>query len=258
MIRYWSNRVANAFRRNLFIGIIALAPIALTVWIVLFLFRLLVANQITRFMARQLLRLWPYETGSQVQEVIARIVAFLLIVAGVTLLGFAVRGLFGRRLYRLGERLLERIPVINRIYLFIRQVAEAIFTQRKTLFREVVFVEYPRPGVFSIAFVTAHVPDEFLAHTPFSGEGRLLALFVPTTPNPTSGFLIFAYESQVRRCPASTADAMSLILSGGTIYPVGAPDLPRPRLLDLLQERADDAAPPGPPPAPPPSPGAPP
>jgi len=236
-----------ALRRNLFIGIVALAPLALTLWIVVFLFRLLVANRFTKFVAEQLLRLWPYEAGSQVQEILARITAFLLVTLGVILLGFAVRGLLGRRLYRLGERVLEGIPVVNRIYLFIRQVAEAIFTQRKTLFREVVLVEYPRPGLFSLAFVTAQVPDDFRAHMPTPGSGRLLALFVPTTPNPTSGFLIFAYESQVRPCPASTAEAMSLIFSGGTIYPGGAAHAPRPRLLDLLQEPSGAEVPSGPP-----------
>jgi len=233
-----------ALRRNLFVGILALAPIALTAWIVVFLFRLLVANRFTKFVAVQLLRVWPYETGSQVQEAIARVTAFLLVALGVVALGYAVRGLLGRRLYRLGERVLEGIPVVNRIYLFIRQVAEAIFTQRKTLFREVVLVEYPRPGLFSLAFVTAQVPDNFRAHMPTPGTGRLLALFVPTTPNPTSGFLIFAYESQLKPCPANTAEAMSLIFSGGTIYPGGAADAPRPRLLDLIQESAGTEAPP--------------
>ncbi len=225
------------------IGLVALAPIALTVWLVSYLFSLLVANRFTRFVAEWLLKLWPFEADSRLRTAIARVLAFLLLALAVLLLGHFVRSLLGRRLYRLGEQVLERIPFVNRVYLFIRQIAESVLAQRKTLFREVVVVEYPRPGLYSIAFVTAHVPSEFAAPMGVPGEGELLALFVPTTPNPTSGFLIFARESQVRRFPAGTSDAMSLILSGGTIYPGSTTDLSRPRLIDLLQETAEDAGP---------------
>lgn len=246
-----SPSLGTAFRRNLIIGLIALAPLALTVWIVSYLFSLLVTNRFTRTVADLLLKLWPFEADSRIRLVLARVLAFLLLAAAVFLLGFFVRSLLGRRLYRLAERVVERIPGVNRIYLFIRQIAEAVFAQRKTLFREVVMIEYPRAGLHSLAFVTAHVPPEFAEPMGVPGNGRLLALFVPTTPNPTSGFLLFVRESEVRRFPAGTSEAMSLILSGGTIYPGAPSDLPRPRLIDLLQDTAADAdAPPPPHPAP--------
>ncbi len=251
-------RWATAIRRNVIIGLIALAPVAFTIGILAYVFRLLVANRFTEWTAARLLRLWPLDVSSTWRgwalERLAQFTAFLLILLGVALLGFFVRSLFGRRLYRLGERVIEGIPVVNRVYLFVRGVAEAVFAQRRTLFREVVIVEYPRPGLYSIAFITAHTPEAF-RHEVTGEKESLLALFVPTTPNPTSGFLVYAPESRVRRLTMSTAEAMSLILSGGTIYPGGDLSASRPRLLDLLQEKEADMKSPRPVelPTPPPS-----
>jgi len=231
-----------ALRRNLLIGLIALLPVALTLGILAYAFRLLVANRFTDWVAGQLLRIWPIEVSETWRtwslERLAQFTAFLLILLGIVILGFFVRSLFGRKLYRTVERVIEGIPIANRVYLFIRGVAETVFAQRRTLFREVVMVEYPRHGIYSIAFVTARTPAEFRDEITDDRE-PLLALFVPTTPNPTSGYLVFVPENRVRRLTISTAEAMSLILSGGTIYAGSEPVAARPRLLDLLQEGAE-------------------
>ena len=226
------------FRRNFLVGLVALAPVALTIGILTYVFRLLVANRATNWIAARLLRLWPLELSTDwrtwVLQRLAQLTAFLLILLGIVALGFFIRSVLGRRLYRIGERLLESIPVVNRVYLFIRGIAESVLAQRRTLFHDVVCVEYPRPGIYSIAFLTAEVPPK-LARELTDSDEPLLAVFVPTTPNPTSGFVVYARAHQVKRLSLSTAEAMTLILSGGTVYPGGGDITPRPRLLDLIQ-----------------------
>lgn len=214
-----------------------IAPIAITGFIIHFLIKLVAGNSLTRFLTDLIFRLFPeaIRDGS-VKVFLGQLIAILLVLAALFLIGFFVRSYLGRHLYRLGEKVLVRIPVFNKIYIQIRHISETIFSQRQTMFKEVVLVEYPRKGLFSLAFVTSSVPAKFArAMSHDATETDFAALFIPTTPNPTSGLLILAPRSDLVTLSISVSDAMKLIISGGAVYP-GDEDVDnRPTLLDKLE-----------------------
>ena len=228
-------------RNNMLVGLMLVAPMVITGWIVIFLVRLVSGNIVTKALTNLIFELLP-ETlrDGSAKFFLSQFVAVLLVLAALFFIGFFVRSYFGRRLYAIGERVLGRIPVFNKIYIHVRQLSETIFSQRQTMFKEVVLVAYPRPGLHSMAFVTSTVPASFKATFPAplppADSGPVVALFVPTTPNPTSGMLIFAPRADLLPLPISVADAMKLIVSAGAVYPgEGEPD-DRPTLLDKLEQ----------------------
>ncbi|HIE10484.1 MAG TPA: DUF502 domain-containing protein [Kiritimatiellae bacterium] len=210
----------RSFRTNVLVGLVLSVPVVLTVVIVNGVFRF-----VTNRLLPETLRGGPYELAFRLGAVATVLLALFLI-------GLLTRNFVGRKLYHLADRLLQAVPVINKVYISIRQISEALVAQRQSVFQEAVLVEYPRRGIFSVAFVTAQVPPKI------SGELKegedCVALFVPTTPNPTSGMLILAPRSEVRRLPMSVADAMKLIISAGTAFP-GEAGPGQPNLLDKLE-----------------------
>ncbi|MFC1453445.1 DUF502 domain-containing protein [Verrucomicrobiota bacterium] len=154
-------------------------------------------------------------------------------------IGLLMRNILGRRIYQLGDKLLTRIPVIKSIYVSVRQISESLFTQRKTLFKEVVLVEYPRKGLYSLAFVTATAPPRVAnAMNKEGGEGEdCVSVFISTTPNPTSGVFILVPKSQVIPLDMPVSDALTFIMSAGAVGP-GEADTAgaaSPTFLDKLE-----------------------
>lgn len=226
------------FRSNLIFGLILLAPVALTFIIVNWLFNMVVTTPPAKLLAANLRRILPSGmVASGYIETLIQALVFILVLIAVALLGFVVRSLIGRRLYNVADRILARIPFINRIYVFIRQISESLVTQRDNLFKEVVLVQYPRKGLYSMAFVTAKVPKDFRRKFGKDKEDdEFIALFVPTTPNPTSGFLIFARREDTIPLALDMTAAMKLILSAGALYPgTDAPDIKPVSLLERLE-----------------------
>jgi uncharacterized membrane protein len=128
------------------------------------------------------------------------------------LLGLIASNWAGRKIFSLIERFSKRIPLIKTIYQLGKQLGAAFALPEKQVLQRVVMVEHFRPGVWSVAFVTGAVTDKK------TGE-KLLRLFIPTAPNPTTGFMILVKESQVRDLDWSVSDAMNTIISGGIIGP---------------------------------------
>jgi uncharacterized membrane protein len=224
-------KIIRALRNNILTGLFLVTPIAIAVFVVQWLFTLITDRAIP-FIPREVRDLHP--------ELLFRLIALVLFLAVLFLLGLFVRNIIGARLYRLGDAVLSRIPVFNKIYISVRQIGEALLAQSQTLFQEVVLVEYPRKGVFSLGFVTAAVPPAFVKNLPPPHAGQpLLGVFIPTTPNPTSGLLIFVQKSETFALPISVGEAMKLVVSGGALYPGGAERVDiRPTFLDKLQEWA--------------------
>jgi uncharacterized membrane protein len=138
---------------------------------------------------------------------------FLLVLISLYLLGLLASHWAGRRAFGLIEWVSGRIPLVKTIYTLGKQLADALSLPEKQAFKHVVMVEHFRPGVWSIGFVTATIPD------PEEEGRRLLRLFIPTAPNPTSGFVVTVKESQVKKLDWSVPEAMNLILSGGMVGP---------------------------------------
>jgi len=142
------------------------------------------------------------------------IVALVLVLLGV---GMVATNIFGRKLVSWWESLLTRVPVVKTVYLVIKSVMDTISIQNKEQFNRVVLIEFPRKGQYSIAFVTGITKGEIQRIT----TERLINVYVPTTPNPTSGYFLFVPESEIIPLSMSVEDGMKMIISGGMYTPAG-------------------------------------
>ena len=148
--------------------------------------------------------------------------AFALTVALICAVGLVARYYVGKRVIALIDSALLRIPLLNKIYSTIKQVNDAFSSGTKTAFRTVVLIEFPRQGLYSIGFITSEQQGQQL-----KTAKRMVCVFVPTTPNPTSGFLVLMPEDEVTKLDMSVADGIKYIISLGSISPelaVSAPD----------------------------------
>ena len=129
--------------------------------------------------------------------------------------GFIITNFAGKRFVLWGEDLLEHIPLVRSIYSALKQVTETILTSDKNSFRQVVLIEYPRKGIWTIGFQTGDSPDEFNQLS----KKQLLTIFVPTTPNPTSGYILMMPEEDVQKLDMDVEDALKMVMSLGVVTP---------------------------------------
>jgi uncharacterized membrane protein len=143
------------------------------------------------------------------------IVAFGIAIGLVCAVGLLTRNYVGKRLIAWVDALLMQVPVLNKIYSATKQVNDALSTGNKNSFKTVVLVEFPRAGIYSLGFITNEDPAELSAR---AGE-KVVCVFVPTTPNPTTGFLVIVPEAQARKLNLSVPEAIKYIISLGSIAP---------------------------------------
>ena len=198
------NKIAMYFLN----GIVLLLPIAVTVALVRLLF-----VSLDNLVLEPLLNFFtPFSGGLRVY--IAKFVIFLAVMLVVASIGWGARIIFINRIFSLGERLLLGVPVMGRIYNASKQIFSSLFGHGKTIFKQVVLVEYPRKGLYSLGFTTGVT----------KGEVRTIVksgvnVFVPTTPNPTSGIFIVVPKEDVCFLKMSVEDGMKMIISGGSVSP---------------------------------------
>ncbi len=140
----------------------------------------------------------------------------LIFLIFTTLVGMVTKGFFGRQLIRFWESLVDRTPVFRSIYNAVKQIAETVFTKSDKTFQSACLVEYPRRGIWVIAFVSTESKGEIKSSI---RRKDLLTVFVPTTPNPTSGFLLFVPKSDVIMLKMSVENAAKLVISAGLVVP---------------------------------------
>ncbi|PYG02589.1 MULTISPECIES: DUF502 domain-containing protein [unclassified Thioalkalivibrio] len=143
----------------------------------------------------------------------------VLAVAIVLVTGMIVANIVGRRLVHLGEAVVRRIPLVSTIYGAVKQVTETVFTNGGESFRKVVMIEYPRRGTWSIAFLTGTATPETRERT---GED-MVTVFVPTAPNPTSGFVLLTPRTEVTELDMSVEDGLKFVMSLGVVIPSDDP-----------------------------------
>ena len=141
----------------------------------------------------------------------------VVVVTVVTLIGALTTGLLGRLFQRISESILNRLPVIRHLYNTIKQLLETVLRTKSDSFKQAVLVQYPREGLWAIAFVTAKTQGGLEPHLP----GKHVSVFLPTTPNPTSGFLLFVPASQVVDLDMSVDEAVKMVISAGIVMPAG-------------------------------------
>jgi len=138
-----------------------------------------------------------------------------MVVVIVFLTGVLVKNYVGGKIVTFGEIIVYKIPLVRPLYSAVKQLLTAIFSQSEETFRRVVLIEYPRKGMYAMAFVTGTAGGEVQSKT----EERVINVFLPTTPNPTSGFYLLVPESQTIPLAISVEDAFKLIISGGVVAP---------------------------------------
>jgi uncharacterized membrane protein len=189
------SQVGRKLRAQFGAGILVVVPIIIAIVILVWLFNYI--DNIAQPVAQSLL-------GRTIPGL-----GFGIVVLLIYLTGLVATSLIGKRLIRYGESLLARVPMFRYIYTGIKQIMEAFATPREAGFLQVVLVEFPRQGMRAIGFVTSESRVE-------SGE-KLLNVFIPTSPNPTSGYLEIVREIDVIRTNISVDDALKMVLSGGKV-----------------------------------------
>lgn len=193
-------------RRWLIAGILVWAPLAVTFWVV---------NALISFMDKSIVLLPPpYRPEALLGFELPGMGAFLAVVI-VLLTGALVANILGRSLIHAGERLLNRIPLVRSIYSSVKQVIETFVSQDSRSFRQVVLVEYPRRNAWSIAFVSGEPIGEVQDRT----EEHLVTLFVPTAPNPTSGFVIMVPRAELIELNMTVEEGFRMVVSLGVVVP---------------------------------------
>lgn len=144
----------------------------------------------------------------------------IILMVGITLLGFLAANLFGNALITLGERIVGRMPVVRTIYTGIKQIMQTVVAQGDNTFQEVCLFEYPRKGIYAIGFVTSRTGGEIRRVV----DRDMISVFLPTTPNPTSGFLLFIPREEAHILEMSVEEGAKLVISAGLVMPEDVPD----------------------------------
>ncbi len=139
----------------------------------------------------------------------------VVVIVVLTLIGMVTAGFFGRLLMRFYDGLLARMPVVRTVYSALKQIIETVLAQQSTAFRQAVLVEYPRRGIWAIAFITGRTEEEVQNLT----EDETINIFLPTTPNPTSGFLLFVPKEDVIPLSMTVEEAIKMVISAGIVTP---------------------------------------
>jgi len=154
------------------------------------------------------------------------VVVFLIF---TVLVGWIAKGIIGRSMIGWAQSLFERTPVVRTVYNGLKQIAETVFNQSETSFEKACLVEYPRKGIWAIAFISTAAKGEIDQQIPHDNE--IMSVFLPTTPNPTSGFLLFVPKVDVIELNMTVEDAAKLVISAGLVYPNGTVVPVNPELL---------------------------
>ena len=219
--------VAARLRTYLLTGILVTAPIGITIYLA-WAFIDFVDTTVTPLIPAQ------YQPERYLKFSVPGL-GILIVTIGLILVGFLTASYLGRALIGMGERLVDRMPVVRTVYSALKQILETVIKQSSNAFRQCVLVEYPRKGLWVVAFVTAETSGEIRRLL----DQELISVFVPTTPNPTSGFIIFAPKEDLIYLDMSIEEGMKLVVSAGMVSPLdrGAPDYLPPESGDSAWRR---------------------
>jgi uncharacterized membrane protein len=229
-------KLKQDLKNDLIAGLLVVIPLATTIWLTI-----TIANWVVRLLTRYPSQFAPFEgLHPLLVNLINLSIGLAVPLSAILLIGLMARNIAGRWLLDLGERTVQSIPLAGSVYKTLQQLLQTVFQDSKTRFRRVVLVEYPRKGIWAIAFVTGAM-SAATATTP-----KMLSVFVPTTPNPTSGWYAVVPETDVINLAISIEDAFKVLLSGGIVGPNLAAAVPLNRISSLAMsalESEETAAP---------------
>jgi len=195
-------------RSNFFTGIVIVAPVVITGYLIW---------TVVKFIDTRVVPLVPatYNPSTYLGQDIPGFGVVIFLVS-TAIIGSLTKGLFGRQILRIWENLIGRTPVVRSVYSGLKQIVETVLSQSNSNFQNACMIEYPRKGIWAIAFISTASKGEVLKKT---GETEMLSVFLPTTPNPTSGFLLFVPRKDVVVLDMSVEDAAKLVISAGLVMP---------------------------------------
>ncbi len=198
-----------SLRASFLTGLIVIAPVGLTIWLIW---------SVIGWIDGVVLPLVPYDF--QPEKYIGinlRGIGVIIFLLFTIMIGWLAKGLLGRSLIRFAESIVQNVPVVRSIYSGVKQIAETVFAQSERSFEKACLFEYPRKGIWAIGFISTTAKGEVADRATTSGD--LVSVFVPTTPNPTSGFLLFFPREDIIELEMSVEDAAKLVISAGLVYP---------------------------------------
>ena len=207
----------SGLRNSFLTGVVVIAPVGLTVWLIWSVIGwvdgVVLPFVPSRYQPENILNTF---LGLDIKLQLRGLgVVFFLIFT--TFVGWLAKGLLGRSLIRSAERFVNRMPVVRSIYSGVKQIAETVFSQADRSFEKACIVQYPRKGIWAVGFISTSAKGEIRARV--NDAQNLLSVFVPTTPNPTSGFLLFFPAEDIIELDMSIEDAAKLVISAGLVYP---------------------------------------
>ena len=194
-------------RAYFFAGVLVTAPIGITAYL---------AWSVVSWVDESVLPLLPAQYNPETYLPFSLPgIGLVVLLAFMTAVGAVTAGMLGRMVVGYGERVLSRMPIIRSVYSATKQIFETMLAKKSTAFREVVLVEFPRPGMWSIGFITGVTEGEVQE----LADEEVLNVYIPTTPNPTSGFLCFVPRSEVYALSMTVEEGIKLVVSGGLVIP---------------------------------------
>ena len=205
------SRLQQDLKNDLIAGLLVVIPLATTIWLATIVSRFVLA-----FLTSIPKQFNPFITlNPLLQDLINLTLGLTVPLLGILLIGLMARNIVGRWLLEFGEGTLQRIPLAGSVYKTLKQLLETFLRDNSTRFRRVVLVEYPREGLYSVGFVTGVVGPSLQAEL----QEPLLSVFIPTAPNPTTGWYTLVPETSVRELDISVEDAFRTIISTGIVNP---------------------------------------
>ncbi len=209
------NRWKQDLKNDLIAGLLVIIPLATTIWLTI-----TIAIWVINFLTQIPKQLNPFDGMHPILVNLLNLLVGLTVpLLSILVIGLMARNIAGRWLLDLGERILQAIPLAGQVYKTLKQLLETLLKDSSNRFRRVVLLEYPRRGMWSIAFVTGSVSAEIQDKM----ANSMLSIFIPTTPNPTTGWYAIVPENEVVDLSMSIEDAFKILISGGIVSPSFSP-----------------------------------
>jgi uncharacterized membrane protein len=195
-------------RANFLTGLVVVAPVVLTLYLTWAFITFVDAKVVPLVPA-------PYNPRTYIDADIPGF-GLVIFVIFTSIVGYFAKRVFGKQLIRLGENIVSRMPVVRSVYNALKQIVETVLSQSKSSFRQACLIEYPRRDIWAIAFIATDTTGEILEKR---GGDEMVSVFLPTTPNPTSGFLLFVPKKDVIPLDMTIEEAAKLVISAGLVVP---------------------------------------
>ncbi|NJL63488.1 MAG: DUF502 domain-containing protein [Methylacidiphilales bacterium] len=217
-------RLKQDLKNDLIAGLLVVIPLATTIWLTI-----TIANWVINFLTQIPKQVNPFDgLNPLLVNILNLLVGLAVPLLSIMAIGLMARNIAGRWLLDFGEKFLQAIPLAGQVYKTLKQILETVLKDSNGKFRRVILVEYPRRGIWAIAFVTGVISADIQAQM----SRPMLSVFIPTTPNPTTGWYAVIPEDEVVNLSMSIEDAFKIIVSGGIV----APNTQLPQLV-MAKER---------------------